>query len=172
MCVCAVGSPLKEPIGMNEKYVKRGNNGQGNHPQPHYDFTERPPYEFYRQGITESHKSLFEAIVTSGHKAGGRYLVAAIAIIFLYKIACEFIAKGSENPSSKAFIGVLLIAAMILAVGLVSLLWVKDTDATEIQKTEKGKNESFELGTGGKGQRQNRRTSTRDGFSNPDGGSK
>jgi len=160
-------------MSTNNEFGKCGNGKRGNPLPPRYDSTSRPPYEFYEQGITEANKGWLEAIITSARNAGGRYLVAAVAVIFLYKIAYEFIANGSEHLSNKAFIGALLIAAMILSIGLVSLLRVKDTNATEIQKTEKNKkDEPPEPGTCGKGSGQNRRPSTRDRGPNPDGGGK
>lgn len=155
----------------NNRFTKCGNDKRGTSPPPRYDSTSRPPYEFYEQGITEANKGWFETIITSARNAGGRYLVAAVAVIFLCKIACEFIANGSENLGSKAFIGALLVAAMILSIGLVPLLRVKDTNATE--KTEKNKKDKPpEPGTCGKGSGQNRRPSTRDRGPNPDGGGK
>lgn len=158
-------------MSTNNGFGKCGNGKRGNPLPPRYDSTSRPPYEFYEQGITEASKVWLKAIITSARNAGGRYLIAAVAVIFLCKIACEFIANGSENLGSKAFIGALLVAAMILSIGLVSLLWVKNTDATERQK-EDNKDEPPESGTGGKGAGQNRKPSTRDRGPNSDGGGK
>jgi hypothetical protein len=159
-------------MSTNNGFWKYGNDKRGNPPPPCYDSPSRPPYEFYEHGITEANKGWLEAIITSARNAGGRYLVASVAVIFLCKIACEFIANGNEHLGTKAFIGALLIAAMILTIGLVSLLWVKDTNATEIQKTEKNKDKPPESGTCGKGSGQNRRPSIQDRGPNSNGGGK
>lgn len=157
---------------MNEEYGKRGDGRQGNHPQPHYDFTERPSYEFYEQGITEAHKSWFEAIFTLVRNARGIQIVTVVVVLALCKVACEFLEKGSNNLSYKSISGALLVALMILTIGFASLRRVEDTDAEQKEKRKKDKVKSAESGTGRKGQGQNRRTSTRDGGSNLDGGGK
>ena len=157
---------------MDEEHGKRGDDGQGNHPQPHYDFTRQPPYEFYRQGITEAHKGWIEVVIASIKNARGRYLVAVVAVWALYKVACEFIESGSNYLYNKSFIGALLAAGMVLTVGLIALLRVKDTDVGQKEKRKKDKVESAESGTGRISPGQNRRPSTRNRSSNLDGGGK
>ena len=149
-------------MSMNEEYVKRGYDEQGNHPQPHYDF--------YAQGITEARKGWFEVIIASIRSAHGRYLVTVVAVLALCKVACEFLEKGSNNLSYKSISGTLLIALMILTIGLVSLRRVEDTDAKQKEKRKKDKVEPVESGTGRISPGQNRRTSTRDGSPNLNGG--
>lgn len=149
---------------MNEEFGKHGNDGQGNHPQPHYDF--------YAQGITEARKGWFEALVALIRNARGKILVAVVVVLALCKIACEFLEKGSNNLSYKSIIGALLLASMILTIGLVSLWRVEDTDDGQKEERKKDKVESAESGTGRISPSQNRRPSTRDRGSNPDGGGK
>ncbi len=151
---------------MNEEYGKRGDDRQGNYPQPRYDF--------YAQGITEARtrKGWFEVIIASIRYAHGKYLVTVVAVLALCKIACEFLEKGSNNLSYKSLIGTLLVALMILTIGLVSLRRVKETDAGQKEDREKDKDESAESGTGKTGQDEDRRPSTRDRGSNLDGGGK
>jgi hypothetical protein len=152
MCVCAVGSPLKEPFGMDEEFVKCGNDGQGNHHQPQYDF--------YAQGITEARNGLWEAVAASIKNARGKYIVTIVAILALCKVACEFLEKGSNNLSYKSIIGVLLLALMILTIGLVSLRRFKGNNAGQKEKGEKGKIKPAESGTGRISPGQDRRPST------------
>lgn len=159
-------------MSMNEEYGKRGDGRQGNHPQPHYDFTERPPYKFYEQGITEAHKGWFEAIVALVRNARGIQIITVVVVLALCKVACEFLEKGSNNLSYKSISGTLLVALMILTIGLVSLRRVKDTDVGQKENRKKDKDESAKSGTGGTGQEQNRRPSKRDRGSNLDGGGK
>jgi len=157
---------------MNKEFGKCGDDGQGNHPQPRYDFTEQPPYEFYQQGITESHKGWFEVVIASIKNARGRYLVAVVAVWALYKVACEFIESGSNHLYNKSFIGALLIAGMVLTLGLIALRRVEDTNVGQKEKRKKDKVESAESGTGRISPGQNRGPSTRDRGSNFNGGSK
>jgi hypothetical protein len=156
----------------NKEYGKCGDGGQGNHPQPHYDFTERPSYEFYGQGITEARKGWFEVVIASIKNARGRYLVAVVAVWALYKVAYEFIESGSNHLYNKSFIGALLVAGMVLTLGLIALRRVEGTDAGQKEKRKKDKVESAESGTGGISPGQDRRPSTRDGGPNLDGGGK
>lgn len=149
-------------MSMNEEYGKNGDGGQGNYPQPRYDF--------YAQGITEARKGWWEVIAASIRNARGKILVAVVAVLALCKVACEFLEKGSNNLSYKSIIGALIIALMILTIGLVSLRRVEDTDGKE--KRKKDKVESVESGTGRISPGQNRRPSTRNGGSNLDGGGK
>jgi hypothetical protein len=149
---------------MNKEYGKRGNDGQGNHPQPHYDF--------YAQGIAEAHKGWFEAVVALIRNARGKILVAVVVVLALCKIACEFLEKGSNNLSYKSIIGTILFGLMILTIGLVSLRRVEDTDVGQKENGEKGKVESAESGAGRISPGQDRRPSTRDGGPNLDGGGK
>jgi hypothetical protein len=151
-------------MGMDEEFGKRGNDGQGNHPQPNYDF--------YAQGITEAHKRWFEVVIASIKNARGRYLVTVVAVWALSRVACEFLEKGSNNLSYKSISGTLLVALMILAIGLVSLWRAEDTDAGQKEKRKKDKVESAESSTGRISPGQNRRPSTRDGGPNLDGGGK
>jgi hypothetical protein len=164
MCVCAVGSPSKEPIGMNEEFGKCSNDGQGNYPQPHYDF--------YAQGITEAHKGWIEVVIASIKNARGKYLVAVVAVWALYKVACEFIESGSNHLYNKSFIGALLAAGMVLTLGLIAILRDEGTNAGQKEKGKKDEIESAESGTGGISPSQNRRPSTRNGGSNLNGGGK
>jgi hypothetical protein len=147
---------------MDEEFGKRGNDGQGNHPQPQYDF--------YAQGITEAHKRWFEVVVASIKNARGKYLVTVVAVLALCKVACEFLEKGSNNLSYKSIIGTLLFGLMILTIGLVSLRRVKNTDAWQKEKRKKDKVESAESGTGRISPSQNRRPSTRNRGPNLNGG--
>jgi phage terminase large subunit-like protein len=156
----------------NKEYVKRSDDRQGNHPHPHYDFTEQPPYKFYGQGITEAHKGWWEVIAASIRNAHGKYLVTIVAVWALCKVACEFLEKGSNNLSYKSIIGTLLFGLMILIIGLVSLRRVEDTNVGQKEKRKKDKVESVESGTGRISPGQDRRPSTRDGGSNLDGGGK
>jgi hypothetical protein len=149
---------------MNKEYGKRGDDGQGNHPQPRYDF--------YAQGITDARKGWWEVITASIRNAHGRYLVTIFAVWALGEIACEFIEKGSNNLSYKSISGALLFGLMILTIGLVSLRRTEDTDAGQKEKRKKDEVESAESGTGRISPGQNRRTSARDGGSNLDGGGK
>jgi len=149
---------------MDEEFGKRGDDGQGNHPQPHYDF--------YAQGITESHKGWWEVITASIRNAHGKYLVTIVAVWALCEIACEFLEKGSNNLSYKSIGGTLLAALMIFTIGLVSLRGAKDTDGSQKEKRKKDKVKSAESGNGRISPGQNRRPSTRDGGSNLDGGGK
>jgi hypothetical protein len=149
---------------MDVEFGKRFNDRQGNYPQPHYGF--------YTQGITEARKGWWEVIAASIRNARGRYLVSVVAVWALYKIACEFIESGSNNLYNKSFIGALLVAGMVLTLGLIALRRVENTNAGQKEKRKKDKVESAESGTGGISPGQNRRTSTRDGGSNHDGGSK
>jgi hypothetical protein len=151
-------------MGMDEEYGKRSDDGQGNHPQPQYDF--------YAQGITEAHKKWFEVVVASIKNARGRYLVAVVAVWALYRVACEFIESGSNHLYNKSFIGALLVAGMVLTLGLIALRRVEDTNAGQKEKRKKDKVESAESGTGRISPGQNRRPSTRDGGPNLDGGGK
>ncbi len=156
----------------NKESRNRGDDGQGNHPQPHYNFTERPSYEFYQQGISEAKRRYIEAIIASIKNARGRYLVAIVAVWALSRVACEFLEKGSNNLSYKSTGGTLLAALMIFTIGLVSLRGAKDTDGSQKEKGKKDKVESAESGNGRISPGQNRRPSTRDGGSNLDGGGK
>jgi len=127
-------------MSMNKEYGKRGDDGQGSHPQPHYDF--------YAQGITEARKGWFEVITASIRNARGRYLVTIVAIWVLSKVACEFLEKGSNNLSYKSISGSLLVALMILTIGLVSLRRVEDTDVGQKENRKEDKDESAKSGTG------------------------
>lgn len=151
-------------MSMNEEFGKRGNDGQGNHPQPQYDF--------YAQGITEAHKGWWEVITASIRNAHGRYLVTIVAVWALCKVACEFLEKGSNNLSYKSIIGALLFGLMIFTIGLVSLRRDEDTDVRQKEKRKKDKVEPVESGTGRISPGQNRRPSTRNGGPNLDGGGK
>jgi hypothetical protein len=172
MCVCAVGSLLRDPMSMDDKYGKRGDDGQENHPQPHCNHSSRPSYEFYGQGITEANRGWIEVIIASIRNAHGKYLVTVVVVWALYKIACEFLEKGSNNLSYKSITGTLLVAGMVLAIGLFSLRRNKDTDVGQKENREKDKDESAESGAGGISPGQNRRTSTRNRGSNANGGGK
>lgn len=132
MCVCAVGSPLREPTSMNEEYGRRDDGGKGRYPQPRYDF--------YAQGITKASKGWFEVIAASIRNAHGRHLVTIVAVLALCKVACEFL--------EKSIIGALLVAVVILIVGLISLRRVEDNDAGQKEKRKKDKDESAKSGTG------------------------
>jgi hypothetical protein len=145
-------------MSINEGSREWGNGAQRNSLQPHHNSTLQPCYGFYQQGITESNKGLFEVIIASIRNARGRYLVAIVAVWALYKVACEFLEKGSNNLSYKSITGALLIALMILTVGLVSLRRIEDTNAGQKEDREKDKDESSESGTGGISPGQNRRT--------------
>ena len=149
---------------MNEEYGKRGDDGQGNHPQPHY--------AFYAQGITEAHKGWWEVVTASIRNAHGRYLVTIVAVWALCEVACEFLEKGSNNLSYKSIIGTLLFGLMIFTIGLVSLRRVEDTDDGQKEKRKKDTVKSAESGTGRISPSQDRRPSTRDGGSNLNGGGK
>lgn len=159
-------------MSMNEKYGERGDDGQGNHSQPHYDFTERPPYKFYQNGITEAPKGWPEAFLTLARNARGIQIVTVVVVLALCKIACEFLEKGSNNLSYKSITGTILVALMILIIGLISLRRTEDTDAKQKEEREKNKDESAKSGAGGTSQSQNRRPSKRNGSSNPNGGGK
>ncbi len=137
---------------MDEEYGKRGDDGQGNHSQPRYDF--------YAQGITEARKGWFEVITASIRNARGRYLVTIVAVWALSKVACEFLERGSNNLSYTSISGALLIALMILAIGLVSLRRAEDTDVGQKEKGKKDKVKSAESGNGRISPGQNRRPST------------
>ena len=147
---------------------KRGNDGQENHPQPHYNLIEQPPYDWYKQGITEAHKGWVEVI----RNARGRYLVTVAAVWALYEIACEFLKSGSNHFDDKSFFGTLLVAGMLLTIAIVSLRRIENTDVGQKENREKDKDESAESGTGGISPGQNRRTSTRNRGSNANGGGK
>ena len=149
---------------MDEEFGKRCDDGQGNHPQPNYDF--------YAQGITEANKGWFGVILASIRNAHGRYLVTIVAVLALCKVACEFLEKGSNNPSYKSISGTLLIALMILTIGLVPLRRVKGNNAEQKAKRKKGEVEPAESGTGRISPGQNRRPSTRNRGPDADGGSK
>jgi len=155
----------------NEEYGKRGDDEQGNQPQPHYKSKSRPPYELYGQGITEANRGWVEAIVVSIRNARGKILVAVVVVLALCKIACEFLETGSNNLSYKSIIGTLLVAGMVLTIGLISLRRVKNTDVGQKEDREKGKVESAESGTGGISPGQNRRPSTRNRGPDTNGGS-
>ena len=139
----------------NKEYGKRGDDGQENHLQTHYDFKEQPRYDFYQQGITEPHRDWFVLM----RNARGKILVAIVVVLALCKIACEFLEKGSNNLSYKSITGTLLVAGMLLILGLVSLRRIEDTDVGQKENREKGKTESSESGAGGNSQDQDRRTS-------------
>lgn len=149
---------------MDEEFGKHGDDGQGNHPQPHYDF--------YAQGITEAHKKWFEVVIASIKNARGRYLVAVVAVWALYKVACEFIESGNNRLYNKSFIGALLVAGMVLTLGLIAIRRVENTNAGQKGKRKKDEVESAESGTGRISPSQNRRPSTRDRSPNLDGGGK
>jgi hypothetical protein len=173
MCVYAVGSPIREPRGMNEEYGKHGESGQDNHPQQYYDITEQPQDKFYKQGVFDRRKVWWEVITTSISNARGRCLITVVAVLALCKIACEFIGKGSNNLSYKSIIGSLLIALMIFITGLVSLRRVEDkNDAEQKEKRKKDKTDSTESGPGGSSPSQDRRASGGDRSSNLDGSDK
>jgi hypothetical protein len=153
-------------MSMDDKKGKCGNGRQGNRPQSHYGFTERPEYEFYQQGITEPHRGWYEII----RNARGRCLVAVVVVLALCKVACEFLEKGSDNLSYKSIIGTLFVAGMVLLIGLVSLRRIEDTDVEQKENRKKDKIESAEPGAGGNSPGQNRRITTRNRSSNPDRG--
>jgi len=158
-------------MSINEKSKERGNGAQqDNSPQPHRNSISQPCYEFYQQGIYEANRGWIEAIIASIRNARGRYLVTIVAVWALYKVACEFLEKGSNNLSYKSITGTLLVAGMVLAIGLFSLRWNKDTDVGQKENREKDKDESAESGTGGISPGQNRGTSTRNRGSNANGG--
>lgn len=172
MCVCAVGSLARVPMIMNGKYGKCDDDGQRNHYQPHYDFTERPPYKFYQNGITEEPKGWPEAFFTLARNARGIQIVTVAVVLTLCYLACEFLEKGSNNLSYRSIIGTLLVALMIFIIGLISLRRTEDTDAKQKEEREKNKDESAKSGAGGTSQSQDRRPSKRNGSSNPNGGGK
>jgi hypothetical protein len=154
----------------NGEFGKRGDGGQGSHPQPHYGFTEQPQYEFYRQGINEAHRGWFEVIIASIRNARGIHLVTIVAVWALSKVACEFLKSGNSHLDDKSFIGTLLVAGMVLIIGLVSLRRVENNNAGQKEDREKDKDKPAESGAGGNSASQNRRPSTRDGGPNLDGG--
>jgi phage terminase large subunit-like protein len=155
----------------NEEYGKRGDGGQGNHPQQYYNFTECPPYDFYQQGVTEAKKGWLEVFIASIRNTSGRYLLVTIVSVWaLSKIAYEFLEKGSNNLSYKSIIGTLLITSMIFVIGLVSLWRIEKTDAGQEEDRKKDKNESAESGSCRKGPFQNRRPSTRNRGTDANGG--
>jgi hypothetical protein len=149
----------------NRESGKRGDGGQENHPQPHYNLIEQPPYDWYKQGITEAHKGWIEVI----RSTRGRYLVTVATVWALYEIAREFL-EGGRNLDDKSFFGTILVAGMLLTIAIISLRRIENTDAGQKENREKGKDESAESGTGGISQGQNRRTSTRNRGSNTNGG--
>ncbi len=157
-------------MSINERSTERCNGAHRDSLQPHHNSTLQPCYEFYRQGITESHKGWIEVINASIRNARGRILIAVVAVLALSKVACEFLEKGSNNLSYRSIIGALLIALMILVVGLISLRRVKDTNVGQKEDREKDKVESAEFGVSGNSSDQDRRTSARDGGSDIDGG--
>lgn len=135
----------------NEKSGKSSNSGQGNHPQTQYDFTERPRYEFYQQGISEAHKGWIEVVIATIRNARGKILVTVVVVLALCKIACEFLEKGSSNLSYKSITGTLLVAGMVLTIGLISIRRVEETDVGKEEDRKEGKIESAESGPGGNG---------------------
>jgi len=154
----------------NGEFGKRCDGGQGNHPQPHYGFTEQPEYDFYNRGINEVHRVWLEVISTSIRNARGKYLVSVVAVLALYWVACEFLKSENNHLDNKSFIGALLVAGMVLTIGLVSLCRVENNNAWQKEGREKDKDKPAESGTGGNSACQNRRPSTRDGGSNLDRG--
>jgi hypothetical protein len=169
MCVCAVGSPLRKPMSIDEESKEWGNGAQTNFTQLHHNSTSQPCYDFYKQGINEANKGWIEVIVASIRNARGRYLVTIVTVWALYKVACEFLEKGSNNLSYKSITGTLLVAGMVLTIGLISLRRGKDTDVE--QKENREKDESAESGAGGNGPGQDRRTTTRNRCADNDGSS-
>lgn len=157
-------------MSINEESREWGNGAQRNFPQPHHNSTLQPCYDFYSQGITESRKVWLEIIIASIRNARGKILVAVVVVLALCKIACEFLEKGSNDLSYKSIIGTLLVAGMVLTIGLISLRGRKDTNVGQKEDREKDKVESAESGAGGISQGQDRRTTTRDGGPDIDGG--
>jgi len=157
-------------MSINEKSQGLGNGARESSPRPHHNATLQPCYDFYKQGINEANKGWIEVIVASIRNARGRYLVAIVTVWALYKVACEFLEKGSNNLSYKSITGTLLVAGMVLIIGLVSLRRGKDTDVGQEENRKESEIEPAESGTGGNSPGQNRRTATRNRGPNPDGG--
>jgi len=150
---------------MNEKNGTSGNGRQGNQPQPHYESKSQPLYELFKQGITEANRGWLEVL----RRAGGKYFIPFVGIGTLYKIAHEVLRSENNRFNDKSFFGILLISGMILSIVIVSLC--KNTDVWQKENRKESEIESAESGAGGISPGQNRRITTRNRGSNPDGGS-
>ena len=104
---------------------------------------EQPPYGLYEDGV-KTPKTWYEAIYAAIGKGNGGHAVAIVAIITLGKIACDLVRNKADGVELLTLTGCLAIAAMVTAIGLLGMFWVRkgyhaeNSEEYESETTEPG----------------------------------